>query len=611
VRNLLTPGSGTGRGSGALLAPRPPRIDTTAALGKFDSGTGLVRVQLLVRCSSDLVGRAELRLRHIGAALDVYAARTRWSAQGWSLGPWHIGPDQWPWRKSFDQRWKTGMIKPGRDSWVHLSEIAGLLKPVTRFARLPVLVGDIPSFEWRKNLLPQGVYRGPDGRERLLATREDETLVEVSVGKAGYGKTENALVQAVAHAHNGGGLGFIDPHRDSWPKVVPYLAHRGVMGRVWLIDLTSSAPGHRLPNWNPLSMVGAPAPDQVVAATVDALAASLGWGDSNTPRALTILVKAVEALVAVNVLAVRDNHPECQTTLFQIRPLLTNPAFREAVVSRLRRVDPEAAEWWSTARQEVAEGLATVLNPLDRLASAPQIRAFLGQPVGVYDARRAMDERRVVWICPPGTGPTHRLLVALLIRDIQRAALSRKDIPEDARAAWRLYVDEFISLDEVASAVLAEITEQGRKFMLRLHGMTQLLDRISAPTRVALMQNASTLSSTSGSQAAVGHVVDEWNGRVSPGEVIDLPKFHRYASFTVAGKRVGPLLVRGVSLEEAFGNLAEPNRVGALRKAVTNNSGARPLGELVQAASRHTGVVLTYLTGGQGPSLQKKEGPFA
>jgi hypothetical protein len=222
-----------------------------------------------------------------------------------------------------------------------------------------------------------------------------------------------------------------------------------------------------------------------------------------------------------------------------------------------------------------------------------------------------MDESRVVWICPPATGPTHRLLVALLIRDILRAALSRKDIAEDARAAWRLYLDELISLDEVAGAVLAEITEQGRKFMLRLHGMTQLLDRISPPTRVALMQNASTLSSTSGSQAAVGHVVDEWNGRVSPGEVIDLPKYHRYASFTVSGKRVGPLLVRGVSLEEAFGNLAEPNRVGALRKAVTNNSGARPLGELVQAASRHTADVLEYLTGRQGPSQQKREGPFA
>jgi hypothetical protein len=605
LRQILAPGN-SGRGSlGApMLAPRPPRVDASSALGKLDGGTGMVRAQLLVRCASEQVGQAELLLRQIGAALDVFADRSRWSSQGYSLGPWKVGPDRWPWRRGFDERWKTGLIKPGRDSWVHISEIGGLLKPPTRFARLPVMASDLPEYQPRKNLLPQGYYRGADGVERLLATPEAETLFEASLGKAGWGKTERALVQAVAHAHSGGGLGYVDPHRDTWPRVEPYLAHNRVMGRILLLDLTRSDPDHRLPSWNPLSMVGRPPADQVTTAAVDAVASSLGWGDTNTPRALTIFTKSIEALVAVNEFAVRSRRPHCQATIFQVRPLLTDPTFRAAVVHRLEAADPDAASWWRTEFATFGvDALPTVLNPLARLASVPQIRAFLGQPVGTYNARHAMDNRQIVWICPPGTGPTHRLLISLMLRDIHRAAVSRMDMPDAEREPWRLYLDELIALAEVAGEVVAEITEQGRKFALRLHGMTQLLDRIGPAIRTSLLQNASTLSTTSGSRAAVSHITEEWNGRVDPAEVIDLPRFHHYMSFTVGGKRVGPLLIRGASLEEVHAGLARPKKLGQLRRAVNTNSGARPLSELIESAAWQTERVLAFLTGpGKGKS---------
>ncbi|WP_289479411.1 hypothetical protein, partial [Klebsiella pneumoniae] len=68
-----------------------------------------------------------------------------------------------------------------------------------------------------------------------------------------------------------------------------------------------------------------------------------------------------------------------------------------------------------------ADALPTVLNPLDRLAANPVTRAMLGSPVGAYDVRAAMDRRMVVWVCPAGNGPTDRLLVTLLVRDLLRA----------------------------------------------------------------------------------------------------------------------------------------------------------------------------------------------
>jgi hypothetical protein len=346
----------------------------------------------------------------------------------------------------------------------------------------------------------------------------------------------------------------------------------------------------------------------VVAATVDAFATSLGWSDGNAPRAITIFTKAVEALVAVNAQAVALRAPNCQATLFQIRPLLSDPLFRKLVLDRL---DTDAARWWHTSFAEIPkDALPTVLNPLDRLAASPVIRAFLGSPTGSYDIRTAMDTGAVVWICPAGTGPTDRLLVSLLVRDILRAGLSRRDTPADRRRPWRLYLDELISLDGAASGSLAEITEQLRKFGIRMHGMTQLLHRISPATRTALLQNASSLSTTAGSVEAIRHITDEWNGQVNPADAAELPRYHHWATFTVDGNRVGPLRIRGPKLDEVFGDLARPGKVRALQRAADTNTHARPLAELTAVASTHETTVRSFLTRpGPGQGQGGTEGP--
>ncbi|MEV6781965.1 ATP/GTP-binding protein [Streptomyces sp. NPDC051098] len=587
-----------GDGRRLLMTPRPPRVDREKVLGKLAEDTGLVRVQLMVRCSSDVVGRAERRLRHIEAALDVYAARTRLSSLGFSLGPWRFGPDRWPWRPRFDERWNTGLIAPARNSWARIEELAGLLKPPTTHTRLPVLATDIPTYHQGSSLLPQGFYRTPDGTQRLIATREEDTLFEVQVGKAGWGKTMRALVQATASAHADRGLAFVDPHRDSWDTVAPYLAHDEIMDRAWLFDLTIRHPHERLGCWNPLSMTGGKTAHEVVAATVDAFATSLGWGDANAPRAITILTKAIEALVAVNAQAVASKKPDKQTTLFHISPLLTDPGFRALVIHQL---EADAQRWWTTSFTEIPkDALPTVLNPLARLAASPVIKAFLGSPVGSYDIRRAMDDSHVVWICPPGTGPTDRLLVSLLVRDMLRAGLSRRDMREADRIPFRLYLDELISLDGAASSTLAEITEQLRKFKVRMHGMTQLLHRLSPEVRTALLQNASCLSTTAGSIEAIRHITGEWGDQVDPAEAAELDRYHHWASFTVRGKRIGPLLIRGPELHEVFASLARSGQRNALQHKALDNTRAQTLEKLTTAAAGQEQIVREWLTSQTG-----------
>ncbi|MER7467894.1 ATP/GTP-binding protein [Streptomyces sp. NPDC097981] len=594
VGRLLDPAEWRGRPRGRMvMSPQPRRAGREKVLGKLAHSPGLVRVQILVRCASNEDGRAQARLARISAAMDVFAGPSRLTSLGWSLGPLRFGPDRRPWRGRFDEQWKHALMRPARGGWAHIEELAGFLKPVTGAARVPLMESDMPTYEVGVGLLPQGWYRGPDGRERLLATREDDTLFEVQSGKAGWGKTTRAQVHAVASAHNGRGLAFVDPHGDSFADVARYLAHEDLIDRVALFDLTVHKDTDMLGSWNLLDMSQNRPPHEVCAAVVEAFAGALGWGDVTAPRALTILTKAVEALVAVNTRAVAADKPQQQATVFQITALLTHTLFRQAVVAVL---DDEARRWWRDSFPDLPrESLLTVLNPLERLGASPVVRGFLGCPVSGYDIRQAMDEGQVLWLCPPGTGPTDRLLISLIVHDFLRAGLSRRDLPEKARRPFRFYLDELISLDQGSSTVLAEITEQLRKFGCRLHGMTQLLHRLSPATRAALMQNASCLSTTAGSAEAIAQITAQWpTTNVTPADIAALPRWQHYASFTVEGTRIGPLPVRGPALDEV-GHRARPGQVKALHKTAHARAGALPLTERTTIALAQEQQVLAFL----------------
>ncbi|MDQ0956068.1 hypothetical protein QFZ24_010077 [Streptomyces phaeochromogenes] len=581
-----------------VMPPVPRRVDPAEALGKLAHDDQLVRVQLLVMCASNVEGRSQARLAQLQAGFDVFGGRSRWAMRGWRLGPWRFGADHWPTRRGFERRWELGQCRPPRVNWVRLEELSGLLKPPTLHCRLPLLAGDLPTFEFgNPELLLQGIYRGPDGRRRLVATYTAETLFECGVGKAGGGKTERALAQAIGWSHAGGGLMFVDPHRDSWPRAATFLAHDHLMQKIALIDLNAAGPSPMLSSWNPIAVHHGQAPHDVVEAVTDAFASILGWDDAAAPRALTILTSALAVLVAVNQAACQAGRPEDQTTIFHVRALLSDPGFRAAALAAVAdQLDEDTRSWWRKVFPTFPpDAFGVVLNPLARLAANPVTRAFLGQPVGVYNSRAAMDNGLIVWVCPAGNGPTDRLLTALIARDLLRAVRSRRDTPEEQRRPFRLYFDELITLTGAAPETIASMFEDFRKFRVTVHGMTQLLGRLPAPVRMSLTQNASTLASTAGSKTAIAPITAEWGDKPSADEVAALDRFQHYMSLTIAGRRIGPVRITGPHLDEEFADYARPGKVAALEHAARATAGALPLDELTATAAAQQARVGEFL----------------
>ncbi|MFJ1839815.1 ATP/GTP-binding protein [Streptomyces sp. NPDC088175] len=594
----LVSGQKDGGGRRLVMPPVPRRVEPAVALGKLAEDDHLVRVQMLVISASNTEGRAHARLAQVQAALDVFGGGSRWAMRGWGVGPWRFGADRWPTRRGFERRWQLGHCQPPRANWVRLDELTGLLKPPTVHCRVPLLAGDLPSFEFgNPELLLQGIYRGPDGRRRLVATYAKETLFEVGVGKAGGGKTERALAQAIGWAHAGGGLMFVDPHRDSWPRSLSFLAHDHLMQRIALIDLNAGGPCPQISSWNPLGMHQGQVAFEVVEAVTDAYAAVLGWDDAGAPRALTIFTAALAVLVAVNEEACRAGRPEDQATIFHTRALLTDPDFRTAALAAVEgRLDEETRSWWQAVFPTLpADAFAVVLNPIARLAANPVTRAFLGQGNGIYNIRAAMDSRMIVWVCPGGNGPTDRLITALLARDLLRAVRSRRDTAEEQRVPFRAYFDELITLTGAAPETIAAMFEDFRKYRVHVHGMTQLLARLPVSVRLSLVQNASTLASTAGSQAAVAPITAEWGDRPGPDVVASLDRFEHYMSLTVLGKRVGPVRITGPYLDEVFADYARPGKAAVLERAARAMSGAAPLDRLTARAAEQLGRVSGFL----------------
>ncbi|WP_435279812.1 ATP/GTP-binding protein [Streptomyces sp. 1222.5] len=598
LQQLLSSRPATAAGRRLVMPPVPRRIEPAEALGKLTDDDHLARVQLLVMCASNTKGRAEARLAQLQAGLDVFGGRSRWAMRGWRLGPWRLGADRWPTRRGFERRWRLGHCQPPRANWVRLEELTGLLKPPTRYCRLPLAAADLPTFECSNPaLLLQGIHRSPDGRSRLVATYAHETLFEVGVGRAGGGKTERALAQAIGWAHAGGGLMFLDPHRDSWPRARPFLAHEDLMQRIALIDLNGLGPHPRISSWNPLGMHQGQRAHEVVEAVTDACASALGWDDANAPRAITLLTAVLAVLLAINEQACAAGRPEDQATLFHVRAVLSDAVFRRTALAAMgRHLDEEMRSWWQVVFPTLTpDAFAVVLNPLARLAANPVTRAFLGQGAGIYNIRAAMDQRMIVWVCPGAGGPTDRLLTALLARDLLRAVRSRRDTPEARRVPFRPYFDELITLTGAAPETIAAMFEDFRKYRCQVHGMTQLLARLPLPVRLSLVQNASTLATTAGSKSAIAPITAEWGDDPSPDHVATLDRFEHYVSLTVHGRRIGPVQLRGCHLDEVFAAQARPRQVPELQRRADANAGALPLGQLHERATHQLGRVTAFL----------------
>lgn len=595
-------------------APKLSSADTKAAHGKFaDTDEPVFEFQLLVRATSRAPKRPRALINQVTAALAGWNGHNRLQPVGLGTGRWRLTADRWPYRRGFDRRFESGAFAPRRAGrWVTGGEISGFLKPPTKHITAPVVARSggkvppappqLPTYTGQSDLLPLGFVNAPGGGERLVGVPLEFLLFALFLGKSGFGKTEMSLIQSIALAHSGHGVLFLDPHGDAWVRARPYLAHPELEERIWEIDLTNPSMDKYTTSWNPLSMENRSEHEipEVVDAVVTGFVTALNWSDS-AGRAKAILTRAIGSLVHLSLLLKQHGRQDLTPTIFQIPAVLTNPEWREALVPHLPKSFREF--WTHTFPKYPADATPVVTNVIERLDASNAIKAFLGNSRSSYDVRHAMDSGKVVFVCPAGSGDNDRLISSLLIYDLFRAGLSRRSIPAAERKDFYCFIDELTSVDGSSRHNLAGITEQLRKYRVKLLAMTQMAGRLTPVTRQGFLQNLSILSTTASDIDEAMLVVKRWRNsvQIQPEAVTELPRYHYLMSVTHEGKSTAPFRVRGGSVEELYPAYCNPDYLDALEAAVTANVGRRQVRDILDDLEELNPRILEFLLGLQSP----------
>lgn len=299
------------------------------------------------------------------------------------------------------------------------------------------------------------------------------------VGKTGTGKStllQNLIVQDI---EAGRGLALLDPHGDLAEEILNYVPPWRDRHVVYFDPADLSHPIG-------LNLLEAVPPDQraVIASGIVAAFRHI-WGESWGPRLEYILFNTISALLDLP-----------QASLLGVQKMLVDDRYRGFVTDRVK--DPVVRRFWKHEfaaydRRFMVEALSPIQNKVGQLFGSPALRNILGQSRSTISLRYMMDNQRLLIanLSKGRLGETHAaLLGALLVTEIQRAALARADSPASARTDFALYIDEFQNfLSDSVASLLSEI----RKYGITLTLANQFTAQLAPPIRQAVLGNVGSL----------------------------------------------------------------------------------------------------------------------
>jgi hypothetical protein len=316
--------------------------------------------------------------------------------------------------------------------------------------------------------LPRPVYRLPPDNQRYHAT---------IWGRTGSGKSRLLHSLFLQHLKRGNGVAIIEPHHDLSFDTLCSLIQQGFFGsddafdRLIYLDWGNGA-------YIPFNVLASNHHPHTVA--LHAMEAMIRvWPELKAaPTFQTLFLSAMVVLIAKKLPI---------TFLYQ---LLADGQFRKHCLEKV--TDPlilQAFASFDRIRDQVAEA-GSALRRAFLLSFNPVARLTLGQPDNWLNLRQVMDEGRslIVNLGNIEDGETKRLIGAMVLVQLEQAALSRTDIPPSQRRPFTVLLDEwpsFAAQDDTIGTILS----QTRKFNLRLYLAAQSTSQISSERLNGALEN--------------------------------------------------------------------------------------------------------------------------
>ncbi len=363
---------------------------------------------------------------------------------------------------------------------------------------------------------------------------EDRRKHVYIMGKTGAGKSTLIANMAIDDIRKDRGIGIIDPHGDLSETILDFIPKRRINDVVYLEPFDTERPF----SLNVLEIKNKQQKD-LVASSIVSIFYKL-YKDSWGPRLEYILRNVILTLLET---------PD--STLIDILSLLAHNDYRKKVVQNLQ--DPVLKNFWEKEFARMpdrlkAEAISPIQNKVGQFVTSKMIRNILGKPKSSVNLEQIMNEGKIL-ILNLSQGKLGEdnaaLLGAMIITQIQLAAMNRSFIKEEARKDFFLYVDEF---QNFATSSFIKILSEARKYRLSLTLANQYIEQLDEDVVHAIFGNVGTLISFVVGARDAYILTKEFAEIYSENDLVSLGKFEIVQKLCIDGMTSAPFPAKTLPL---------------------------------------------------------------
>jgi hypothetical protein len=350
---------------------------------------------------------------------------------------------------------------------------------------------------------------------------EDRRKHVYIMGKTGAGKSTLIANMAIDDIRKGRGIGVIDPHGDLTEQILDYIPKRRLNDVVYLEPFDTERPFAL----NVLEIKNKQHKDLIASGIVGIF--SKIYADSWGPRLEYILRNTIFSLLEIP-----------NATLIDALRILSEREYRNRVVPQI--TDPVIRNFWENEFDKMTdklrvEAISPIQNKVGQFVSSKMIRNIIGQPKSTIDLEDIMNSGKILLLnlSQGKLGEDNAsLLGAMIITQIQLAAMNRAFMKEEDRRDFFLYVDEF---QNFATSSFIKILSEARKYRLAITLANQYIDQLDVTIQKAIFGNAGTLISfvTGAGDAAL--LQQEYAGIYTQNDLVSLGKHEIVLKLSIDG----------------------------------------------------------------------------
>ena len=392
-----------------------------------------------------------------------------------------------------------------------------------------------PNLPQEGIVLGKNIFRGVESPIRM--TKSDRRRHFYLLGQTGTGKStlmENMIYQDIL---NGDGVAFVDPHGTAIERILGFIPPER-MNDVIIFDPADMA--------KPLGL-------------------NMLEFDLNFPEQKTFIVNEILSIFQKLFLAetmgpmfdqyfrnamllLMDDYANEVPTLVNIPRVLTDDTYRRDKLSR--ETNPIVKNFWEL-EAEKAGGEAALANMAPYITSKINgfianefLRPILSQKKSAFNFRELMDQKKILLVnlSKGRIGDINASLLGMIIvGKILIAALSRVNTPEEQRADFYLYVDEFhnFTTDSI-STILAE----ARKYRLNLIIANQFIKQLVDKIRDAVFGNVGSMAVFRVGADDAEFLKNQFEPVFSPQDLLNIDNFNCYAKLLINNQTTRPFNIK-------------------------------------------------------------------